>query len=271
MCYNISEPYEYGGTDMKGKFVNIMFSPTGGTKKVADVLLQRLAEGRAVCDVDLCDRCGDYGKTELTGDDIALIAVPSYGGRVPGTALERLASIKGNGARAVLVCVYGNRAYDNTLAELRAAAETAGFRVVAAVAALAEHSVARQVAAGRPDKEDVSCLQDFAEKIARKLADGDVGGPSVPGEVPDQPAKNLSMAPGFGSNCTQCGVCVEQCPVGAIDAETLKAEKETCIGCMRCIAVCPTHARKLNVVITALGGVALDILCKKRKENELFL
>ena len=73
---------------------------------------------------------------------MAVIAVPSYGGRVPGTAAGRLGAIRGNGARAVLVCVYGNRAYEDTLVELQDIAKQAGFRVTAAVAAVAEHSIA---------------------------------------------------------------------------------------------------------------------------------
>ena len=68
--------------------------------------------------VDLTDSRTDFDKISLTQDDLAVIAVPSYGGRVPTPAAERLAALHGNGARAVLVCVYGNRAYEDTLVEL---------------------------------------------------------------------------------------------------------------------------------------------------------
>ena len=57
-------------------------------------------------------------------------------------------------ARAVLMCVYRNRAYEDTLLELADTAEKAGFHVIAAVAAIAEHSVIREIAAGRPDAAD---------------------------------------------------------------------------------------------------------------------
>lgn len=52
-------------------------------------------------------------------------------------AVIRLARMKGNGARAVLVVVYGNRAYDYTFTELQDTLESAGFLCVAAVAAVA--------------------------------------------------------------------------------------------------------------------------------------
>lgn len=91
-----------------------------------------------------------------------MIAVPSYGGRVPQAATERLSAIRGNGAKAVLLCVYGNRAYEDTLVELEDTAKQAGFRVIAAIAAIAEHSIARQFATGRPDAQDQARLHTFA-------------------------------------------------------------------------------------------------------------
>lgn len=86
------------------KLYNIVFSPTGGTKKVADYLTGAL-EGD-VTTVDLTDSKQDFHTVLLTKEDVAVISVPSYGGRVPAVATERLRAVQGSGARAVLVCVY---------------------------------------------------------------------------------------------------------------------------------------------------------------------
>ena len=51
-------------------------------------------------------------------DDVCVIGVPSYGGRVPGIALERMNKFKGNHAKAILVVSYRNRAFEDTLKEL---------------------------------------------------------------------------------------------------------------------------------------------------------
>ena len=98
-------------------YYNIVFSPTGGTQKVAGILAGNLTEQAAI--IDLCDRNTDFGHFSFTQDDICLVAVPSYGGRVPSIAIQRLSQLKGNGAKAVLIVVYGNREYEDTLIELK--------------------------------------------------------------------------------------------------------------------------------------------------------
>lgn len=94
----------------------IVFSPTGGTKKVADVLTQALSDNSQFIDLALAS---SPKAVAMESDDIAVLAVPSYGGRVPAVAVQRLAALHGNGAQAVLVCVYGNRAYEDTLSNGR--------------------------------------------------------------------------------------------------------------------------------------------------------
>ena len=252
------------------KLYNIVFSPTGGTKKVSALLTGAL-EGQ-VTSVDLTDSKQDFHTVPLTQEDVAVISVPSYGGRVPAVAVERLTRLNGQGARAVLVCVYGNRAYEDTLVELEDAAKQAGFRIIAAVAAVAEHSIARQFAAGRPDAQDAQQLSDFARKIQAKLSAGNSAEPAIPGNRPYKKAGGAGMVPKPTKECTKCGVCAAKCPVQAIDKENpKKVDEKACISCMRCISVCPHSARKVNSVMLSAVGLALKKVCSERKECELFL
>ena len=73
---------------------NIYFSPTGGTKKVADILASNL--GDEFCEVDICR---DIENMTLQAEDVCLVSVPSFAGRVPQVAVERLKKISGNGAK----------------------------------------------------------------------------------------------------------------------------------------------------------------------------
>lgn len=144
----------------------ITFSPTGGTKKIADFLAAELR--REIKCIDLSNSNEDFHQFSLTNEDTVIVAVPSYSGRVPSTAAERIAKIQGNGAKAILVCVYGNRAYEDTLVELQDIVQQAGFTVISAIAAVAEHSIAHRYAKNRPDKDDYEHLRAFAEQIEDK-------------------------------------------------------------------------------------------------------
>ena len=169
--------------------VQIIFSPTGGTRRAAEIIAAELGTAGAV--VDLTEAGADFSSVTLNKDDVAIIAVPSFAGRgVPALAASRLAQIRGGGAACVALCVYGNRAYEDTLLELSDAALRCGFRVAAGVAAVAEHSVVRAYAAGRPDEKDAETLKSFAREIAAKIRRGADGGvPAMPG---NRPYKELS-------------------------------------------------------------------------------
>lgn len=66
---------------------SIYFSPTGGTKKVMDILA---GEWQDVREIDLTRADMDYSEYHLQKEDVCLIGVPSYGGRVPQVMIERL-------------------------------------------------------------------------------------------------------------------------------------------------------------------------------------
>ena len=251
-------------------YYEITFSPTGGTKKVADFLANGLFKEAE--SIDLSDVNEDFSKFSLTEEDMTIIAVPSYNGRVPSTAAERIAKIKGNGAKTILVCVYGNRAYEDTLVELQDIAEQAGFKIVAAIAAIAEHSIAHRYAANRPDKDDYDRLKAFAVKIVEKLIRNDFSTPTIPGNRPYHKVAGAGIVPKATKACTKCDLCASKCPVGAIDKNNpAKVDKEVCISCMRCVTACPHHARKVNGLLLGIVNMMLKKECTIRKECELYL
>ena len=92
----------------------VHFSPAGNTRKAALLLAQAMA-GRTE-EYDLT-RPHNTGRSFGPGD-VVIVAGPVYGGRLPAVMLERLAEIHGNGAFAVTLAVYGNRAYEDALIEL---------------------------------------------------------------------------------------------------------------------------------------------------------
>ena len=211
----------------------IYFSPTGGTEKIVTFIAEQFGEYQSI---DLCEKTSDL-TNDFSEEDLCIIGVPSFGGRVPAIALERIKALSGNNATAILITVYGNRAYEDTLIELEDTLIEKNFTCQAAIAAIAEHSIMHQFATGRPDQNDLTELASFAQKT-----------------------------------CGSCGLCAAKCPSGAIPSDNPKqTDKDKCISCMRCISVCPTHSRKLNPLMLAAASQKLKKACSGRKENELFL
>ena len=251
------------------KVYAIYFSPTGSTEKIVKVIANEFGDYQ---EFDLSKRENNVQQT-FAQDDICVIGVPSYGGRVPSAALERMKDFRGNNTKAVLIVSYGNRAYDDTVKELTEFVENKNFCCVAAIAAVAEHSIMHQFATGRPDKSDQKELAQFAKKILEKINSGAVCEKlNVPGNFPYREYKGVPLKPKVGGKCTSCGLCANLCPVGAIPLDNpKKTDKNLCISCMRCINICPNNARKVNSLMVKIASKKMEAACKEKKKNELFI
>ena len=78
----------------------ITFSPTGGTSKIADAFAS--AFDSDTIQIDLTNAKTDFSTFLFHAEDVCMIAVPSYGGRVPAAAVSRLEQMTGGTAKAVL-------------------------------------------------------------------------------------------------------------------------------------------------------------------------
>ncbi|MGN0332721.1 MAG: EFR1 family ferrodoxin [Lachnospiraceae bacterium] len=261
---------------------SIYFSPTGGTKKVMDILSDEWKENELVEEIDLSNADCDFSEYTMTKEDVCLFGVPSFGGRVPEVILNRIAQMKNEGAMAIPVIVYGNRAYDDTMFELKEGLESNSFHVKAAIAAVAEHSIMHQFAKGRPDKKDETELREFVRKIKEtlkaekiSLAEGSMQERKkllVPGKKPYREYNGVPFKPKANRKCVKCGICVEKCPVQAIPKENpVSVDEQKCISCMRCIQICPHKARRLNKIMLFMASQGMKKVCSGRKPNELYL
>ena len=221
--------------------------------------------------IELCVPESKLTIPSIKADDLVVIAMPVFAGRIPALAAERLKKVPADGAKCVVVAVYGNRAYDDALLEMKDLATEMGFRVVAAIGAVAEHSIVRKYGAERPDADDKAVLRQYADKILQKIASGNETSPFVPGNRPyKRPMK--SPVPNVNHKCNACGICAKNCPSGAISLENPKqVDKNKCISCMKCVAVCPIKSRDIGKIMKFMIGLALKKPCAARKENELYL
>lgn len=81
MCRNTHEE------EMNMAVYEVTFSPTGGTDKVTDILMEGCQEEKK--EISLLSAEDHYGNYEFQKDDICFISMPSYGGRIPQIAALR--------------------------------------------------------------------------------------------------------------------------------------------------------------------------------------
>lgn len=216
----------------------------------------------------------------FSADDLVIIAMPVYGGRLPGVAVERFTSIQGNGAKAVAVAVYGNANIGDALLELTDLCTEQGFNVVAAATFIGEHSFTMKefpIAVGRPDAADREKVAEFSALVQEKL---DAGEPVTLSELPgSRPYAKETMAPSGvaatapNGNCTKCGLCEMTCPTGAItmtEAGPL-IDASKCIWCCACVKVCTSDA--MGITLPKIKEIAERLYTNftERQEPQWFL
>lgn len=246
----------------------LTFSPCDSTLSIANVVAHRLDEH--FIPVDLTRR--NIVLPTFTPQDVLVVACPVYGGRIPTPAAERLQAIVGNGARAIAIVVFGNRAYEDALLESVDILTQSGVTTIAAGAFVARHSLVPAVAQNRPDEQDLAQIDAFALEAARRVTDGVNTLVRVPGNRPYREYAGMPISPVVdAARCIRCGMCVAVCPVGAIDSkDPTKTDAQKCIVCMRCVETCQAEGRALPPNVQQAVEQKLAPLLNVRAKNEVF-
>lgn len=251
------------------KIYALYFSPTNGTRKVLDILISAWDCEKEY--IDLSGRNHSSLDISFSDEDICVVAVPSFSGRVPQFILPKLHKINGNGTKAMLVTAYGNRAFDDTLLELKDTMENCGFICKCAVAAVTRHSVLPQYGKGRPDLDDIEELKQFSVKCKENMKMS-FGQANVPGHRPYRKYVSVPIYPKANKQCTNCGLCYKKCPVGAISVNNYRiCDRSKCISCLQCVSACPKKARRINSVVLKIAEMKMRKLCSERKKNEIYI
>ena len=259
----------------------VCFSPTGTTKSI----VQGIARGINQPNVELIDITTPEGrqhKLQASENELLVVGVPVYMGRVPALLKNWLHSIEAHDTPTVCVVVYGNRAYDNALRELTDILTDRGCVPIGAAAYIGEHSFhsAKTPAAsvGRPDESDLNHAARFGLQVNEKLraigsVDPDVE-LNVPGRYPYEGVSDLWHIDfiSVSAACTHCGICRDGCPAGAVDSEKCDSiDKDKCTLCCACIKHCPNQARSVKPGLMMEASMRVSKLFLERREPEFFL
>ncbi len=263
----------------------LYFSPAGATRSLTVTLANALAESFGV-PMEVVDITFPPAREEtqsFAAGDLVVCGSPTYAGKLPNKLLpywkERLA---GNGALAVALVSFGNRAFDNSLAELCACLDADGFHTVGAGAFACRHVFSDTLAAERPDKDDFEELAKFGAAVATRIARANEppAPPAVPGDadapyyVPKgldgEPKNFLKAKPKVTDECMQCGVCAALCPMGSIDPTDAANVPGICIKCHACVRECPVGARYFDDEAFLSHKAMLERDFTRRAESKWF-
>jgi len=237
----------------------VYYSATGNTRRLTTALASALAESfEAPMEViDFTLPASREERHAFSEGELAVFGSPTYAGKLPNKLLPYFKEgFTGGGALAVALVTFGNRAFDNSLAELCACLAGSGFHTVGAGAFACRHAFSRTLAADRPDAEDRAVLGKLGAAVAARVAKASEipSPPEVPGDaaapyytprgLDGEPKMFLKAKPKTDPEaCTQCGVCAALCPMGAIDPMDVSSVPGTCIKCHACVRECPMEAK----------------------------
>jgi ferredoxin/flavodoxin len=267
----------------------VFFSATGTTEKVVARVADAIADELGVeCETfDFTLPASREAVLSFSADDLVVLGTPVYAGRVPNVLLKYLGTIQGNGAVAVPVVSFGNRAYDDALIELRDMLERGGFHTVAAAAFVGEHSFSYVLAKGRPDRADMAIADDFAKRVAGKVGTftdshtlAPVSVKGVPHPYRDyyrprdrqgNPVDLRKVRPLTSEACNDCKICAKACPMGSISYDDAREYTGICIRCGACVKKCPQHAKYYDDEGYLYHKRELEDGLTRRAEPELFV
>ena len=145
----------------------VSFSPTGTTKAVVQGIARGINQSNVEC-IDITRSNARKQPLQTKENDLLVVGVPVYMGRVPALLIEWLQAIKAHKTPAVCVVVYGNRVYEDALIELKDILTQSGCKPIAGASYIGEHSFSNTetpTAQGRPDARDLNHAELFGQKI----------------------------------------------------------------------------------------------------------
>ena len=264
------------------RIYSVSFSPTGNTRTLTETLAGQFADsfGTTFESIDFTmQQARAEGKVyPFKKGDLVVFGMPTYAGKLPNKLISFVREgFAGGGAAAAALVSFGNRSFDNALAELCELLKKDGFQIIGAGAFAAQHAFAWDEKApafrkihtpeanppghGRPDARDLNALAEFGRAVIRKTESeehSDENSVGVPGNadapyytplgLDGNPVHFLKAKPQTDvSRCTGCGICETCCPMGSISLEKkgkteLPVVTGICMKCHACVKACPEGA-----------------------------
>ena len=248
--------------------VKIFFSPSGTCKKVVEQICSNFKQDQKSYNLLIFK-----SSTTLSSEDIAVVVMPVFSGRIPKTARERLSQIKGDNTPAIAIVNYGNAQISDSLRELVDLLDENNFNVIVVGLTVSHYSIFDGVAVGRPDSEDIAKIDEFSQKCIEKLETGESLSAEIPGNKPYSDYKQLPFVVSCDESvCVFYYDCINICPENAIpDVDPIDIDLDLCTRCTACINICPENARMFSGEAFETKKPLFESANSERKEPEFYL
>ena len=262
-------------------------SPANSTRHVAEVIKSTIIQQSGsvhVLDLAHRDRHDEF-KERLKAsapNDCLFIGSPVYRDMAAPPMIEFLDSLPAvNGCSAALFIAWGGAFSGIALWQMGRELTRKGFNLIGGAKVLGVHSMMwshpEPVGQGRPNADDDKAVSEFTQAIFERLSENKTH--SLPLEALDYnpEAHTADLKKNLGQpwqiipktvdedQCTQCGVCEEVCPVGAIKLTDYPAFSKSCFDCFNCIRLCPEDAIGSTVPFAKIHKMIFD---RVKKFNE---
>lgn len=244
----------------------IYCSPAGSTRHVAEIIGKTLDSlGHTAVMIDLCGTAGAAVAAsrarEISQDSLLFIGSPVYAFHAVPPVMEFIEHLPDNGrGYSVPFVTWGAVTSGIALHEMGKLLDKKGFPILGAAKITASHSLMWQfdhpLGEGRPDAHDDQKVAEMVKNVIAKLQAQPVSTvlPAALNSQPDEVYNSMAqlsikaarqMLPQrqvIRELCTQCPVCSELCPAGAITRDPYPCFGESCILCYNCMRLCPEKA-----------------------------
>lgn len=248
---------------MKSAFI-VYSSPAGSTRHVADVIVKSLKENSIdVQQLDLgivSDPSRFIEKLQAAGEDACLfVGSPVYRDMAVPPVIAFLDKLPtAAGLPAVPFVTWGGANSGVALWQMGQVLESKGLRLVGAAKVLGVHSMMwpseSPVGQGHPDSDDDRQVSQLVEKVLERLGKTvtdslslkvlDYQPEAVGADIKKKLGQPWTIIPKTIDEdlCTQCAICKQICPVGAVTLDPGPVFDENCFDCFNCIRECPEEA-----------------------------
>ena len=264
---------------MKTAFV-VYCSPAGSTRHVAEVIAASLKENSVtVTTLELgieADPASVVDRLKTAGEgDCLFVGSPVYRDvAVPPVMafLNQLPSVAG--PAAVPFVTWGGATSGLALWQMGQALQGKGFALAGAAKVLGRHSMMwtddSPVGQGHPDADDDRQIRELVDRLMQGNASPlsldtlDCLSAEDSGEVKKklgEPWQNIPKSVDE-EKCTQCAICVQVCPAGAVALDPLPVFDGNCFDCFNCVRECPESA-----IVSPMDFEVLNDKIRKRAEK----